>query len=213
MEGLLQGIPSTSVWLDNILITGPSPKEHLENIEKALQRLSKAGLRLKAEKCQFMQPVQECLGYHVDAEGFHPVDAKVDTIKEAPTPTNTSELKSFLGMLNFYGKFLPSLSSTLEPLHELLRKNVRWKWGAQQLEEFEKAKKMLQSSDVLVNYDPNKELVVSCNASPFGINAVVAHVMEDGSEKPVAYALRTLSTAERGYGHLHKEAHWPWFLQ
>ena len=132
MEGLLQGIPSTGVLLDNILITGPSTEEHLDNIEKVLGRLSDASLRLKAEKCQFMKPVLECLGHRIDEEGFHPVDAKVKAIKEAPTPTNPSELKSFLGMLNFYGKFMPDFSSTLEPLHELLRKDICWKWGAEQ---------------------------------------------------------------------------------
>ncbi|KAL9982685.1 hypothetical protein ACROYT_G004758 [Oculina patagonica] len=206
MEGLLQGIPSTGVLLDNILITGPSTEEHLDNIEKVLGRLSDAGLRLKAEKCQFMKPVLECLGHRIDAEGFHPVEAKVKAIKEAPTSTNPSELKSFLGMLNFYGKFMPDLSSTLEPLHELLRKDICWKWGTEQQEVFDKAKNRLQSSDVLVHYDPEKELVVSCDASPYGIGAVLAHVMKDGSEKPVAYASRTLSTAERNYGHLDKEA-------
>ncbi|KAL9978544.1 hypothetical protein ACROYT_G016071 [Oculina patagonica] len=204
--GLLQGIPSTGVLLDNILITGPSTEEHLDNIEKVLGRLSDAGLRLKAEKCQFMKPVLECLGHRIDAEGFHPVEAKMNAIKEAPTPTNPSELKSFLGMLNFYGKFMPDLSSTLGPLHELLRKDICWKWGTEQQEAFDKAKNRLQSSDVLVHYDPEKELVVSCDASPYGIGAVLAHVMKDGSEKPVAYASRTLSTAERNYGHLDKEA-------
>ena len=192
--------------LDNILITGPNTEEHLDNIEKVLGRLSDAGLRLKAEKCQFMKPVLECLWHRIDAEGFHPVDAKVKAIKEAPTPTNPSELKSFLGMLNFYGTFMPDLSSTLEPLHELLRKDICWKWGTEQQEAFDKAKNRLHLSDVLVHYDPEKELVVSCDASPYGIGAVLAHVMKDGLEKPVAYASRTLSTAERNYGHLDKEA-------
>jgi len=95
MEGLLQGIPSTGVLLDNILITGPSTEEHLDNIEKVLVRLSEADLRLKAEKCQFMKPVLECLGHRVNAEGFHPVEAKVKAIQEAPAPTNPSELKFF----------------------------------------------------------------------------------------------------------------------
>lgn len=108
-------------------------------------------------------------------------------------------------MLNFYGKFMPNLSSTLEPLHEQIRKDASWKWSTEQQEAFEKAKNRFQSSDVLVHYDPKKELVVSCDASPYGIEAVLAHVMKDGSEKPVAYASRTLSTTERNYGHLDKE--------
>ena len=83
MEGLLQGIPSTGVLLDNILITGPSTEEHLDNIEKVLRHLSKAGLRLKAVKCQFMKPALECLRHGVDAEGFHPVEAKVKAIQDA----------------------------------------------------------------------------------------------------------------------------------
>ena len=206
MEGLLQGIPSTGVLLDNILITGPSTEEHLDNIDKVLRGLSEAGLPLKAVKCQFMKPVLECLGHRVDEDGFHPVEAKVKAIQEAPAPKNPTELKSFLGMLNFYGKFIPNLSSILEPLHSLLRKDVVWKWEVEQQEAFDKAKNQLQSSDVLVHYDPEKEMVVSCDASPYGVGAVLSHVMEDGSERPVAYTSRTLSTAERNYGHLDKEA-------
>ena len=146
MEGLLQGIPLTKVLLDDILITGPSTEEHLDNIEKVLGRLSEAGLRLKAEKYQFMKPLLECLGHRVNIEGFHPVEAKVKATQEAPAPANTFELKSFLGMLNFYGKFKPNLSSTLEPLHQLLRKDVCWKWRREQQEAFAKAKNLLQSS-------------------------------------------------------------------
>ena len=101
---------------------------------------------------------------------------------------------------------MPNLSSTLEPLHQLLRKDVCWKWGTEQQEAFEKAKNLLQSSDVLVHYDSEKELMVSCDASPYGVGAVLAHVTEDGSERPVTYASRTLSTAERNYGHPDKEA-------
>ena len=75
----------------------------------------------------------------------------------------------------------------------------------EQQQSFDKAENRLQSSDVLVHYDPEKELLVSCDASPYGIGAVLSHVMEDGSKRSVAHASRTLSTAERNYGHLDKE--------
>ena len=76
----------------------------------------------------------------------------------------------------------------------------------EQQEAFDKAKTQLQSSDALVHYDPEKELVVSRDASPCGVGAVLYHVLGDESERPVAYAWRTLSTVERNYAHLDKEA-------
>ena len=83
-----------------------------------------------------MTPVLECLGHQVDVEGFHPVEAKVKAIQEAPAPKNLTELKSFLGMLNFYGKFIPNMS-ILESLHSLLRKDVVWKWEVEQQDAFD----------------------------------------------------------------------------
>ena len=138
----------------------------LDNIDKVLRRLAEAGLRLKAVKCQLMKPVLECLGLRVDAAGFHPIETKVKAIQEAPARKTPTELRSFLGMLNFYGKFIPNLSSILDPLHSLLRKDVVWKWEVEQQEAFDKAKNQLQSSDLLVHYDPEKELVVFCDGSP-----------------------------------------------
>ena len=77
IEGLLYGIPHVGVLLDNILITGTTDGEHLDNIEDVLKRLFNAGLRLKRHKCQFVKSSLECLGHRIDAEGFHPVEAKV----------------------------------------------------------------------------------------------------------------------------------------
>ena len=107
---------------------------------------------------------------------------------------------------NFYGKFILNLSSILEPLHSFAKEDVVWKWEVEQQEAFDKGKNQLQSSDALVHYDPEKELVVSCDASPYCVGAVLSHVLEDGSERPVAYTWRTLSTAETNYGHPEKEA-------
>lgn len=205
IDSLLQGIPHTGALLDNVLVTGETEEEHLENLEKVFQRVAESGLRLKRSKCQLMKPSIQCLGHVVDEEGFHPVEAKVRAIRDAPEPSNVSELKSFLGMINFYGKFLPNLSTALEPLHRLLRKDYTWRWGKDQSNAFQTAKDLLQSANVLVHYDPLKELVVSCDASPYGIGAVISHVMEDGVERPIAYASRTLAKAEKGYAQIDKE--------
>eukprot|EP00731_Ephydatia_muelleri_P017266 Em0010g364a len=103
------------------------------------------------------------------------------------------------------GKFLPNLSSVLAPLYTLLQKGSSWKWEKEQKDAFFKAKQMLTSAKVLILFDPKKELLLASDASPYGIGAVLSHRMEDGSEKPIAFASRSLSQAERKYSQLEKE--------
>ena len=109
-------------------------------------------------------------------------------------------------MINYYQKFLPNLSSVLAPLHELLCKETRWHWGKEQMQAFQKSKDFLKSSRLLVHYDSQKKLTLACDASQYGLGAVLSHRMDDGSEHPIAYASRTLSNAERNYSNLEREA-------
>ena len=174
MESILQGLPGVCVYLDDILITGKNDEEHLANLSAVLQKLSAASMKLKSEKCSFLLKEVEYLGHKISAQGLKPLMEKVRAIVEAPQPVNITKLKSFLGMLNYYGKFLPNLSTHLAPFYELLRKNSRWTWGPEQKEAFQKAKSMLTSSKVLTHYDPTKPLILSCDASPYGVGAVLS---------------------------------------
>ena len=88
MEGLLQGIPYVSIYLDDILITGTSDEEHLATLDKVLSRLEEAGLRLKRSKCAFMLPSVEYLGHKISAKGLQPTREKVRAVNEAPPPNN-----------------------------------------------------------------------------------------------------------------------------
>lgn len=116
-----------------------------------------------------------------------------------------TELKSFLGMLNYYRKFLPHIASTLAPLHSLMQKNKSWMWGGEQQAAFSKVKDLLTSTEVLVHYDPERKLLLACDALPYGVAAVLSHQMEDGSDPTIAYASGTLSAAEKKYAQLEKE--------
>ena len=109
-------------------------------------------------------------------------------------------------MINYYQIFLPNLSNVLAPLHELLRKETRWHWGKEQMQAFQKSKDFLKSSRLFVHYDGQKKLTLACDASQYGLGAVLSHRMDDGSEYPIAYASRTLSNAERNYSNLEREA-------
>ena len=197
MENLLRGCKGVSVYLDNILITGSNATEHLENLDQILEKFASAGIRLNRAKCAFMLPKVEYLGHIIDEHGLHPTEEKVKAIKESPTPKNVSELRAFLGIINYYGKFLSNLSAQLSLLHELLQKKSKWKWTSTHTKSFETAKDALQANSLLVHYDDSKPLVLACDASPCGLGAVLSHIMPDGVERPVAYASRTLTTAEK----------------
>lgn len=205
MESLLQGLPNVVVYLDDILLTGSDTREHLKTLDEVLKRLKKAGLRLHRNKCVFLQEQVEYLGHRINAEGLHPVQSKVRAIEEAPPPTTVTELKAFLGLLNYYNKFLPNLATRLAPLHQLLRKGVPWSWNKEQQEAFSLAKQLLKSAKVLCHYSADKDLVLACDASPYGVGAVLSHVMEDGSERPLGFVSRTLTPAEKRYSQLDKE--------
>ena len=101
---------------------------------------------------------------------------------------------------------MPNLSTKLAPLYNLLQKEAKWQWGTKQIKAFQDAKNALQDNTLLVHYDSSKQLVLACDASPHGLGAVLSHIMEDGEERPVAYASRTLTAAEKNYSQLEKEA-------
>ena len=123
METLLRDLPMVVVYTDNILVAGKSQEEHLTNLAQVLQRLEDAGMRLKKEKCSFCLPEVEYLGHSISAEGLRPSVTKVQAITDAPKPSKVSELKSFLGLVNYYAKFIPNLATTLASLYKLLGNN------------------------------------------------------------------------------------------
>ena len=205
MESLLQDIPSVIVYIDDILISGQSEEEHLQLLERVLDRLERAGLRLKREKCVLMAESVEYLGHRIDKNGLHPTKEKVQAVCDAPSPKNVSELKAYLGLLTYYSKFLPNLATLLAPLYQLLQSDTSWKWSSEEERAFENSKKLLVSSQVLAHFDSELPLVLACDASPYGLGAVLAHKYPDGSEHPIGYASRSLSSAERNYSQLERE--------
>ena len=153
-----------------------------------------------------MAPEFIYLGHCINSKGLQPTTEKVQAITLAPRPSNIGELRAFIGLVNFYGKLMKNLSTLLVPLYKLLWKGVAWKRKTAQEEAFKGAKELLKSQNLLVHFDPNRELILTCDASPYGLGAVLAHVMADGTERPVEYASRTLSPAERNYAQIDKEA-------
>ena len=206
MENLFRGLPHVAVYFDDILVTGTSDSDHLHNPRCVLTRLRDVGLKLKFEKCFFLVPQVEYLGHVISKDGLSPGLGKVAAILHAPDPRDVKELQSYLGLINFYRRFLPNLSGLLRPLHLLLTDGKKWEWKKDQEEAFNASKHLVASAPVLVHFDPEKPVCLSCDASPYGIGAVLAHREADGQERPIAFASRSLSRAEQNYSQLDKEA-------
>ena len=162
-------------------------------------------MRLKQEKCSFLLSSVEYLGHTISREGLKTSDSKVKAISNAPAPSNVSELRSFIGLVNYYGKFLPDLATTLTPLYDLLRAK-KWSWGKEQEESFREIKDLLKSSRVLIHFDDSLPLTLSCDGSAYGVGAVLAHRLSSGEECPIGFASRTLTVAEKKYSQLERDA-------
>ena len=177
----------------------------MQSLEVVLMRLEEAGVRLMRDKYFFILPSVEYLGFRISEAGLQPTVEKADVIWKAPTPTDVPQLKSFLRLINYYGKFLPNLSTVLFLLYSLLQKETKWTWNDVQQKLFDKVKSLLASDCVLVHYDPSEEVIVACDASPYGVGAVLSHREANGQEKPIAFASRSLAVAEKKYSQLEKE--------
>ena len=141
----------------------------------------------------------------MERELIHPAKDKLQGVEEAPEPKNVKELRSYLGIINYYHKFLPKASILLKPLYELLKQDVKWSWGKTQKDAFKMSKELLKSSTLLVHYDLRRELVLETDASPFGVGVVLSQVMDDNSTRPLAYASRTLAPAEQKYSQIERK--------
>ena len=137
--------------------------------------------------------------------GLKPTVYKVRYLVEAPIPKDVSQLRSFLGLVNYYVKFMPNQSNALAPLNQLLQKSRKWSWGSAQSKAFQAAKEALTSATVLTHYNPDLDLILNCDNSRYGGGAVLSHRLEDGSTRPIAFASHSLNPAKWRYAHLDKE--------
>lgn len=206
MERIVQGLEGVRCYLDDLIVSGPTQEIHDARLYALLQRLQEHGVRLKKSKCLISQSSLVYLGHLISAAGIQPVAEKVDAILKAPRPTDVSTLRSFLGILQYYAKFIPHTASRAAPMHRLLQKGVPWKWSSECEKAFIDLKNAITSDSVLVHYDSKLPLVLDCDASSFGIGAALSHIMPDGTHRPIAFSSKTLGSSERNYSQIEREA-------
>lgn len=193
------------LYLDDIIVYGKSFDEHLENLKKVLDRLDGANLRLKAKKCSFFKKEVSFLGYVVSETGIKTDPAKTESIEKIPTPNNVTELRSFLGLVSYYRKYIKDFASIAKCLHSLTSKNNKWIWTEECDRAFEELKKKLQNAPILGYPDINDgSFILDTDASNEAIGCVLSQI-QNGREKVIAYGSRTLSSAEKNYCVTRKE--------
>eukprot|EP00731_Ephydatia_muelleri_P012616 Em0006g1510a len=205
MDKMTADLQGVCVYLDDILVSGDTASSHLQNLRALFQRLQERGLRCRLEKCSFAQPSVEYLGFIISNHGIAK-GHKVDAVVSMPAPTDVSSLRSFLGSVQFYNKFLSNLATITDPLYRLTKKGIQWKWGSEEQATFQKLKDMLCADTVLAHFDPSLLVGVSCDASEVGLGAVLFHRYADGSERPIANISKTLTDTQRRYSQIQKEA-------
>ena len=190
---------SCLVYFDDIIVVGSSFGDHLRHIASVLMKLREAGLKLKPTKCNFFQKQVAFLGHIVSACGIATDPAKTEVIAKWPTPQSRKEVQQFLGLANYYRRFIKNFGTIAKPLHRLTEKNITFQWTDTCQQAFDNLRKCLMTSPILAHPDWSKSFILDTDASDCGIGAVLSQVNSDASECVIAYASRSLSRQEQRY--------------
>ncbi|XP_038075960.1 uncharacterized protein K02A2.6-like [Patiria miniata] len=196
--GALEGV---EIVVDDILVWGENTTEHDERVAKFLEKVRESGLKLNRKKSVIGTDKLEYVGHVISAEGLSPSPARIQSVLEMPIPTNKHELETFLGMITYVSKFIPNLSEITAPLRQLTEKQIAWHWDEKHTKAVETLKHIITSAPVLMLYDVNKPVSLATDASKHGFGSVL---MQDNN-RPVAYASRSTSPAEKNYATIEKE--------
>ena len=151
MDAMICGLKGVAAYLDDVIVTGRTDAEHRQNLEALLRRIQEYGFHVRMEKCNFLMPQIRYLGCIIDKDGRHPDPEKIEVIRQMPVPKNVQEVRSFLGMVNYYGSFVAEMRSLRAPLDALLKKNATFRWTKDCEAAFNRAKEVL-ASDLLLTH-------------------------------------------------------------
>ena len=208
MDQVLHGLPFSYAYLDDILIASKDAEEHHSHLRQVFTRLQDHGIQINPAKCVLGEPTLEFLGHLVDKDGIHPLKDKVQAVRGYPQPTTQRELRRFLGLINFYHRFIPGCARILHPLHALLSdkapKNATLEWTRSATEAFNAIKEALSNASMLCHPQSDAPTCIITDASDVAVGAVLQQCI-DSIWSPIAYFSRKLRPAETRYSTFDRE--------
>nr|VZI41702.1 unnamed protein product [Spirometra erinaceieuropaei] len=221
IDRVLRGLPFVYAYIDDLLVASRNAEEHKEHLALVFDRLDQFGVVINPSKCVLGVPSLDFLGLHVDAQGLRPLSSKVEAIRDFPPPTSKRQLQRFLGMVNFYRRFLPNCADLMLPLTTLLsgpKGPLELRGNA--LTAFERIKTSLADASLLTHLAPEAPLSLMVDASTVAVGAVLQQHIKD-STRPWAFFSKKLSPAATRYSTFGRELlaiylavkHFPHFLE
>lgn len=209
VDEMLRGLDFTYAYLDDFLVFSKDPETHQEHLHQLFTRLKAYGMVVNTAKCVFGSSQVDFLGYRISAEGTTPLPLKVQAIREFPVPKTVRELRRFLGMVNFYRRFIPDAARHQAPLNELLLGSVKGSHpvhiSGERLRAFEACKEGLSQAALLAHPRFDAELALVTDASDSAIGAALQQQTTDGTFQPLAFFSRKLSPSQQKYSPYDRE--------
>ena len=188
-----------AVYIDDVLIFSRTIEEHIDQLQKVLEQLRKANLKLKPVKCHFLSQSLEYLGHIITPNGLQPNPKQLEAVRGFPVPGNVSQVRQFCGLTSYYRRFVKDFARVAAPLHSLTRKGVEFVWNKDCQDVFDQLKQRLTTAPILVYPDFVQGFMLETDASIRGLGAVLSQRRGDNQLHHVAFASRALSAAEKNY--------------
>lgn len=211
MSQVLKGLPFLFIYVDDILVASKSAEEHEDHLRTLFQRLSKYGLRIKASKCVFGVSKIQFLGFDVSEKGIQPAKDRVKAISDFAEPKSIKSAQRFVGMVNYYHRFIPKLARILSPIYahlaSLTKRNSKPKdfsWPLECKEAFHTAKEELAQATLLNHPQENAILSITTDASNTDVGAVLQQ-LKDNTWEPIAFFSKKLSPSQTKYSAFDRE--------
>ena len=208
MDKVLAGLQGVRNIHDNIFICGNSEAEHDNRLRECLKRLRDFNITLNLAKCQFKKTSLTFMATKYSSQGVQAADKHISAVDAFQTPSNASDVRSFLGLCTFMRRYIPDMATVTEPLRRLTKKGQPWCWTSEEQAAFDAIKATISQDRVLAYFDRRKQTHLYVDASPVGLGAILAQSSssDPADIQPVLFASRSLSNTEQRYSQTEREA-------